>query len=131
MKSHNLLFLLVELPFLFLLIFSGSVHAQEADGGYLPFAEKMPEPVGGIEAIYKKVIYPEDAKRTRLEGKVYVQVFVDESGSVSDVKVLKDIGMGCGNAVINAVKHVKYKPGQNKGVPVKVKLALAINFQLK
>lgn len=109
---------------------SGIIHAQDTDP-YLPFAEQMPEPIGGIESIYKKITYPDAARSSRLEGKVYVQVFVDESGNVNDVKVLKDIGLGCGKAAADAIKRTKYKPGHNQGVAVKVKMAMAITFQLK
>ncbi|MGE5499489.1 MAG: energy transducer TonB, partial [Syntrophothermus sp.] len=103
----------------------------EQQDPYLAFAEVMPEPVGGLPAIYKKITYPAIAKSAGLEGKVYVLIFVNESGSVDNVKVIKGIGGGCDEAAIDAVKSIKYTPGKNQGVPVKVKLSLAINFKLK
>lgn len=98
---------------------------------YLPFAEVMPEPVGGLEAIYKKIVYPEAAKKTGLEGKVYILVFVNETGGVDDAKIVKDIGGGCGDAAVKAIKSVKYTPGKSGGAAVKVKLSMAISFKMK
>ncbi|MGE5683005.1 MAG: energy transducer TonB [Bacillota bacterium] len=105
--------------------------SSQQEDPYLAFAEVMPEPVGGLPAIYKKIVYPNIAKSAGLEGKVYLLVFVNENGGVDNVKVIKGIGGGCEEAATEAVKNVKYTPGKNKGVPVKVKLSLAINFKLK
>jgi protein TonB len=98
---------------------------------YLAFAESMPEPVGGLPAIYKKISYPSVAKSAGLEGKVYLLIFVNENGGVDNVKVIKGIGGGCEEEAVKAVKSIRYTPGKNKGVPVKVKLSLAITFKLK
>ena len=109
-------------------IFSDQAPGDEA---YVAFAEVMPEPVGGIESIYKKIEYPSVAKKAGIEGKVYVLVFINESGDVDDVKVIKSLGGGCDEAVIDAVKSSKFKPASNKGVVTKVKLSLAFTFKLK
>lgn len=98
---------------------------------YLAFAEEMPAPVGGLEGVYKKIVYPEIAKKAGLEGKVYLLVYVNENGGADDVKVIKGIGGGCEEAASKVLKDAKYTPGKNKGVPVKVKLSLAITFKLK
>lgn len=98
---------------------------------YLAFAEKMPAPDGGLESIYKHVKYPRLAQEAGIEGKVYLLAFIDESGSVKDVKVVKGIGAGCDEAATEAIKKVKFSPGVNKGQPVKVKLSLAVVFKLK
>ena len=107
------------------------VNISQQEDPYLAFAEVMPEPVGGLSTIYKKIVYPSIAKSAGLEGKVYLLIFVDEKGGVNDVKVVKGIGGGCEEAAIAAVKSTKFAPGKNGGVPVKVKLSLPILFKLK
>jgi protein TonB len=97
---------------------------------YFIAVEKAPTPVGGLEAIMKRATYPELAMRTRTEGKVYVLVYISESGDVDEVKVVKGIGGGCDEEAVRAVKRSKFNPGQDKGVNVKTKLAIAINFKL-
>ncbi len=128
MKKNPILFVYV---FFFLVHFNSCpIQAFPPDGEYLAFAEEMPQPVGGVSAVIKKIKYPEIAKRAKVQGKVYVMVFVDESGKPTDAKVIKGIGAGCDEAAIEAAKKAKYTPGKNKGVPQKVKLSLAIEFKL-
>ncbi|MGE5431769.1 MAG: energy transducer TonB [Syntrophomonadaceae bacterium] len=107
------------------------VNISEQGDPYLAFAEVMPEPVGGLPAIYKKIVYPSIAKSAGLEGKIYVLIMIDEKGGVDDVKVVKGLGGGCEEAAISAIKSTKFTPGKNGGVPVKVKLSLPISFKLK
>ena len=91
----------------------------------------MPEPIGGIGEIQKKIIYPEIAKRAGVEGKVYVLAFVDESGTVTDAKIIKGIGAGCDEAALDAVKKTKFKPGKQRGKPVKVQVSIPVVFKLQ
>lgn len=98
---------------------------------YLAFAEEMPTPEGGMGAIHKKVEYPALAKKAGIEGKVYLLVYVNESGNVDDVKILKSVPGGCDDAAVKAVKSIKYSPGKNGGVPVKVKLSMVIEFKIQ
>ena len=97
---------------------------------YLPFAQVMPAPVGGMESIYKHISYPDVAKKAGVTGKVYVLVYVNEKGSVDQVKVVRGIGAGCDEAAISGVKASKFSPGKNDGSAVKVKLSLAIVFKM-
>ncbi|MEW6653431.1 MAG: energy transducer TonB [Bacteroidota bacterium] len=100
------------------------------DEEYAIAVEKAPEPVGGLQAIMKRASYPDLAIRTRTEGKVYVLAYINESGDVDDVKVVKGIGGGCDEEAARAVKKSKFTPGQDKGVNVKTKVAIAIHFKL-
>ncbi len=114
--------------FLFIGVFTSKSFSQQDP--YLPFAEVMPQPVGGMQSIYKNIEYPEIAKKAGIEGKVYLLLDINEKGGVDNVKVIKGIGAGCDEAAINGVKQVKFTPGKNKGVPVKVKLSLSVVFKL-
>ncbi len=109
-------------------VFISKANAQ-ADS-YLAFAQVMPEPVGGLAAIYKHIAYPSVAKDAGISGKVYLLVYIDEKGNVDDVKVLKGIGGGCDEAAVAGVKQVKFTPGKNNGQPVKVKLSLPVTFKI-
>ncbi|MCB0749733.1 MAG: energy transducer TonB [Ignavibacteriae bacterium] len=97
---------------------------------YLAFAEEMPTPLGGLEGIYQLIKYPELARKSNVQGKVYVLAFVNENGDVDDVKVVKGIGAGCDEETIEAVKKTKFSPGKSGGKNVKVKMSLQIQFKL-
>jgi protein TonB len=109
---------------------ANSILPEGKEDAYKPFAEVMPTPIGGLEAINKKIVYPEIAKNAGIEGKVYLLVFINESGNVDDAKVIKGIGAGCDEAAVEAVKETKFSPGKNNGEAVKVKLSLPFLFKL-
>jgi protein TonB len=98
---------------------------------YFVAVEEMPEPIGGIKAIQEKITYPEIAKRAGVEGKVYILAFVDENGNVTKANVLKGIGAGCDEAARKAVLATKFKPGKQRGVPVKVQVSIPVVFKLQ
>ena len=109
-------------------IYSSDIHSQDTE--YLAFADQMPQPVGGIEAIYKLIEYPQEAKSAGIEGKVFVLAFINENGNVDEAKVIKGLGYGCDQATIDAVYKSKFVPGKFEGKPSKVKLSLQIQFKL-
>jgi len=103
----------------------------EEEPQYFVAVEEMPEPIGGIGEIQKKIVYPEIAKRAGVEGKVYVLAFVDESGTVTDAKIIKGIGAGCDEAALDAVKKTKFKPGKQRGKAVRVQVSIPVVFKLQ
>ena len=103
----------------------------EEEPQYFVAVEDMPEPIGGIAAIQSKIVYPEIAKRAGVEGKVYVKAFVDEKGNVTKVEVQKGIGAGCDEAAMKAVKETKFKPGKQRGKPVRVQVSIPVVFRLQ
>jgi len=56
---------------------------------------------------------------------------VDKEGNVRDPKVLRDIGGGCGEAAIEAVKEVKFTPGRLNGEAVNVQYSMPVTFRLE
>ena len=132
MKYNNKTLFLSILILTFLIfksnIICGNLTPGEDD--YIIGVEKMPSPVGGIEAIMKKIDYPSTAKNNHVEGKVYLLVYINENGGVDDVKLVKGIGSGCEEEAINVIKKTKFNPGVNKGTNVKTKMSLSIPFKL-
>jgi protein TonB len=103
----------------------------EEEPVYFVAVEEMPEPIGGIKAIQEKIVYPEIAKRAGVEGKVYVLAFVDEGGTVTKAQIIKGIGAGCDEAALDAVLKTKFKPGKQRGKPVKVQVSVPIIYKLQ
>lgn len=104
---------------------------KEEEPEIFVIVEQMPELIGGLAAIQKKITYPEIAKKAGVEGRVIVQFVVDEQGNVADPQVVRGIGAGCDEEAIRAVQQAKFKPGQQRGKAVKVKMSLPITFKLK
>lgn len=99
-------------------------------GDYFVVVEEMPKPIGGMAAIQSKVQYPAMARRAGIEGSVTVQFLVNEEGAVEHAKVVRGIGGGCDEEALRVVEQTEFIPGKQRGRPVKVQLALSVNFRL-
>lgn len=130
MKILNLFMTLVLIALLSctMNVYANNITPNEDE--YTVVVDKSPVPVGGFESIMKKIVYPEIAMRMRVEGKVYLLVYVSESGDVDEVKVVKGIGGGCDEVAVNAIKKTKFTPGIDKGIAVKTKVSIPITFKL-
>ena len=98
-------------------------------------AEFMPQYKGGTSAMVKfisnKMRYPPIARRTEVEGTVYVSFVINTDGSVIDVKVVKGISKECDAEALRVVSSMPYwLAGRQGNVPVMVRMVLPIKFQL-
>jgi TonB family protein len=116
-----------------MIVLSVSIFGQssEVKDEYLAFAEKMPEPQGGLVNLIKQISYPEVAKKVNIEGKVYAMAYVNETGGVDQVKIIKGLGGGCDEEVERVLSSAKFIPGEQEGKKVKVKTSLSFAFKLK
>jgi protein TonB len=104
---------------------------EEPEPEIFVIVETMPELIGGLQSVQKMISYPPIAKKAGVEGRVIVQFVVNEQGNVVDPVVVRGIGAGCDDEAIRAVSQAKFKPGKQRGKPVKVKMSLPITFKLK
>ena len=110
-------------------------YLPDADGVYTTVANR-PEPTEGVENFYQFIVanmkYPIQARRRGTEGKVYVQLVVNEYGELTDIEVLKGIGEGCDQEAMRVVQASPgWKPGTTaEGKPVDVRMVLPITFAL-
>ena len=110
-------------------------EAEEIADEIFLIVEESATPEGGMGAFYKyvrkRMKYPSQARRMGIEGRVFVEFVVDKDGSLISVKAVKGIGAGCDEEAVRVIKnHPKWKPGKQRGVPVKQKIVLPITFQL-
>src|SRR3970040_609950 len=90
-----------------------------------------PEFPGGMDKFYsyvgKNYQTPEEEG---LKGKVYVTFVVEKDGSLTDIKVIRDIGYGTGKEAIRVLnKCPKWTPGEQNGKKVRVLYSLPITIQ--
>lgn len=95
--------------------------------------EQMPEFGGDINKYLRDNIrYPQAALAQGLQGKVYLEFIVNEDGSISNVKVVRDIGGGTGEEAKRVVSKMKFKRGAyQNGHPVKMIYTLTVSFNLQ
>jgi len=98
---------------------------------YANFADVMPELIGGLESIQKRIKYPEEAIKNKIEGTVYVMAYINENGGIDFVEVVKGIGYGCDEEAMKAVAQAKFTPAYSQGKPVKTRVVIPIRFKLR
>ena len=84
-----------------------------------------------LKFIYSNIKYPTIARENGIEGTVVVQFVVGKDGSISKLKVVKDIGGGCGEEAARVLKKMpKWIPGIQQGNKVKVQYNIPVKYQL-
>lgn len=116
------------------IVFDDAPEEEVADEIF-DIVEDQPTPPGGMSAFYKYVgksmKYPNQARRMGIEGRVFVQFVVDKAGNLTNVKAIKGIGAGCDEEAVRVLKNAaRWKPGKQRGRPVKVRMILPITFKL-
>ncbi|RYE26650.1 MAG: TonB family protein [Sphingobacteriaceae bacterium] len=80
----------------------------------------------------KTLRYPKEARDQKITGRVIVSFIVEEDGKLNDIKVLRDIGGGCGAEAIRVLSESPaWSPGIQNGKPVRVAFTMPINFTLE
>lgn len=80
--------------------------------------------------LYSNIKYPAAASDSIIEGVVYLSFVVEADGAVTNIKVLRDIGGGCGKEAKRVIGLMpKWEPGRLNGVPMRAKESLAVKFK--
>ncbi|MBN1924937.1 MAG: TonB family protein [Prolixibacteraceae bacterium] len=111
-------------------------EGDEADAEVFVIVEDMPEFPGGELALRKwianNIKYPVIAAENGIQGKVYVQFVVDRDGSVSNARIARGVDPSLDQEALRVVNNLpKWKPGMQRGKPVRVSYTVPINFQLQ
>ena len=99
-------------------------------------ADELPLFPGGIvdlrKAIANSVVYPAEARRREIQGRVYVGFVIMEDGYIDGITVVKSVDPILDEAAIEAVKSFEYKwePAKINGKNVRFFYTVPINFSL-
>ena len=116
---------------------TGKAGAPDADTNEIfVVVEQDPEFPGGMEALYQWIganyKWPASARDCDAFGYVYVTFIIEKDGSVSNIRLLRDLGCGHGEAVVEMVQRMpKWKPGKQRGKPVRVQFNLPVKIALQ
>lgn len=99
--------------------------------------EQMPEfPNGGMAGLMqflsKNIKYPTIAQENGTQGRVTVQFVVNKDGSIVDAKVLRGVDPYLDKEALRVINAMpKWKPGMQRGKPVRVKYTVPVMFRLQ
>ncbi len=111
-------------------------EVEEEDTQVFFIVEEMPEFPGGELAlrqfIANSIKYPVIAQENGIQGRVYVTFVVDADGSVSEPRIARGVDPSLDKEALRVVSMLpKWKPGKQRGKPVRVSYTVPINFQLQ
>ncbi|NPA36411.1 MAG: energy transducer TonB [Chlorobi bacterium] len=109
---------------------------EEEDAPVFFIVEEMPEFPGGETALHqyiaKSIKYPVIAQENGIQGRVYVSFVINAKGEVTDIKIARGVDPALDKEAIRVIKNMpKWKPGKQRGKPVKVSFTVPINFVLQ
>nr|WP_315151749.1 M56 family metallopeptidase [uncultured Flavobacterium sp.] len=108
-----------------------AINIQNNEIHSLAHVSDKPTFPGGIEKFYQFVgTNFKTPSEPNLKGKIYITFIIEKDGSLSDFKILRDIGYGTGDEAVRVLKlSPKWIPGKIDGNPVKVMYSLPITIQ--
>lgn len=140
-KNHYLFF------FLYFLSINSFIHSQQdaldcqniIDSLSIEFGSlkcdwgwQLPDLIGGIEGLQKRLKYPEEAIKNNIEGKILVKVIIDSLGKpLCPLVIRKHLGYGCEEEAIKLVMGSKFTPAQKKNRYRTLQIIVPIVFSLK
>lgn len=124
-----------DFTYLVPLDFSIEVKKVQDPNKVLMTADKMPKYPGGEEKLRRdialKLMYPAIAQSNGIQGKVYVNFFVDTEGEMRNIHVVRGVDPSLDAEALRVVKTLgRWIPGELAGKKVCVSYTVPINFVL-
>lgn len=115
---------------------TGKEAQEEPRDRLFQSVEINPMPPGGMRAFMEYVgrnyDYPQEAIEAGVNGMVQLSFVVETDGSLTDMKIVRDLGYGTGEAAIRVLQSSsKWSPGVQNGRPVRVAYTLPIRLNLQ
>ena len=112
---------------------AGTIIARDDSEEYLPMHQLTTTPQFDTNDIIASLIYPPIALRSGIEGRVTLELFVDRTGAVQRVIILREDpeGRGFGESAVRAFTGRKGIPATANGEPVSARYRYPVTFRLK
>lgn len=109
------------------------LEKKEADVDFAPprfvAYEVAPKPLN--ESIMRQGTYPEVARRLGIEGKLYLELWIDTKGTVRNVIITKPLYPAIDKIAKERAYQLKFSPAMQNDKPVAVRLAYPVIFKLE
>ena len=98
--------------------------------------EDQPEFPGGtaalLEYLRKNIKYPAICRENNIQGRVIVSFIVNKDGAIVEPEVIKGVNPSLDKEALRVISGMpKWKPGSQRGKPVRVKYTVPVNFKLQ
>jgi periplasmic protein TonB len=125
----------IGLTIFILTIFITSLCYGQIEDSNSKTKNELPEYIGGSDQIGKifneNLKYPEEALKDSISGIVYVSLWIETNGSISDIKIIKGLRQDLDNEAIRLVKLLNnWKPGKQNGKSIRLNILIPVNFKI-
>jgi periplasmic protein TonB len=111
---------------------SGSGLGPGSGGNYGGGLRKIGGGVSSPVVIYQITPeFSEEARRTKFQGIVDVDIIVDQHGLPQNVRPMRLLGMGLDEKAVEAVRQYRFKPAMEDGKPVPVEMIVRVTFEIE
>lgn len=112
-----------------------SAQVSETKTDSILIETQLPEFPGGAKEMMlylaKNINYPNDAKAKGIEGKVFVQFIVAQTGEIKNVEVVRSVYPSIDSVAISVVQNMpQWSPGIQNGIAVDTKYTIPVVFTL-
>ena len=109
---------------------------EEAAQQIFTVVEKQPEFPGGMSELMKflakSIKYPVIAQENGIQGRVVCSFVVNRDGSIVDIQVMRGVDPSLDKEAVRVIGTMpKWKPGEQRGKPVRVRFILPVQFRLQ
>ncbi len=109
---------------------------EEAAQQIFTVVEKQPEYPGGTAELFKylskAIKYPVIAQENGIQGRVVCSFVVNRDGSIVDIQVMRGVDPSLDKEAVRVISEMpKWKPGEQRGKPVRVRFILPVQFRLQ
>jgi len=115
-----------------------TITPDEEDAGDTPFivVEEMPVFPGGdqelLRFVNRSIKYPVIAQENGIQGRVTCSFVINRDGSVVDAEIVRGVDPSLDKEALRVIGTMpKWKPGMQRGKPVRVKYTIPITFRLQ
>jgi protein TonB len=105
--------------------------SPEAEPVYVAQFQITDVPVLPVKEIRSRIVYPTLAAKQGIEATVYLELFIDQAGTIRRATVIRDPGHGFAEAAIAALSGLKCSPAKIEGRNVAVRFRYPVRFTLK
>lgn len=77
-----------------------------------------------------RAAYTDEARLAHVEGRVVMELAVNDQGDVTDARVLHGLGYGLDDAALAAARRLRFSPGLRGNRPISTSFVIAMRFSL-
>lgn len=107
------------------------IETREEDPGIDEFIAVEVEPRFDYEDLKKRVVYPQIARSSGIEGKVTVGVLIGKTGKIEKIQIVDSENEVLNKAAEKAVGETTFSPALQNGTPVRTWVRIPVQFRLR